>query len=113
MNIQEIITNAQVGTETQVFKFDVKAWSTDEKPFTIHHRPFTIADVSWVEKQSKGVKSDSLVYTVIRKALDSEGKKIFTLADHNFLRRSVKSNIIVGIVNKLNEIDLQDDYAKE
>lgn len=113
MNIQEIIKSAQEETSGEVHSFEVAAWSTDEKPFIIHHRSFTLADVTWIEQQSGGVKSKSLIYTIIRKALTPEGKKLFTIADFNFLSKGVKSHVMIGIVNEMNKADMGVDYEKE
>lgn len=113
MNAIEIIKAVQAENKAELSSFVVDCWTTEEADFVVYHRPFTLDDVGWISRQSKGNKAKELALTVIRKALDSEGNKMFTLKDLNFILKGVKSSDIVDIVNMLNRDDNGVDYEKE
>lgn len=116
MNIQEQIKLAMDENtldKDTLMSFEVPEWATKDKPFIIYHKPFTLADVSYVEKMSGESKAKSLAHTIIRKALTEEGKKIFTLKDLNFLTNSIRSQTAVDIVNSLNAGEKDVDYSQE
>lgn len=113
MNAIEAIKAAQAESKAEVSSFTVPAWSTEEEDFIIYHKPFTLADVDWIDKQAGNSKAKSLALTVIRKALDEDGKKLFTLKDLNYLQIGVRSTQIVEIVNDLNKDDQGVDFSEE
>lgn len=114
MNIREKIKAAIEENESDsLFSFEVPEWSTETEPFIIYHRSFTLDDLSYVDRMSRNDKAKSLAYTVLRKALDENGKKIFSLKDLLFITKSVKSEIIVNIVNNMNKHESGIDYSQE
>lgn len=95
-----------------IMSFNVDEWGSEEEPFIIYHKPFTLADVSHISKMASDDKAKTLAHTVIRKSLNADGTKMFTLKDLNFLLVSVRSHTMVDIVNKLNEAE-KDDISQE
>lgn len=60
--------------------------------------PFTLADADYATKMSKGKDGEFVAYVIIRKVLDSEGKKQFTVADKIKLMTKVDPDVLSRIV---------------
>lgn len=80
---------------------EVPEWET-----TIYFKPVTNFTVEQkiIELHSKGKTVEALVESLIQRALDADGKRLFTTADKVTLMREVDPNVIVSIVTKMNEV---------
>ena len=56
-----------------------------------------------VELQSQGKTVEALLQSLIMRALDKEGKPLFTPADKQELMREVDPNVILRIVTEMND----------
>lgn len=56
-----------------------------------------------IELQNQGKSADALVEMMIMRALDSEGKRMFKLAEKTELMREVDPNVILKVVTAMGE----------
>ena len=79
----------------------VKEWGDTE----IYFKPATnfFQESKIVELQSQGKTVDALIMSLILRALDKEGKPLFTQGDKQELMREVDPNIILRIVTAMND----------
>lgn len=69
-----------------------------------------------IELQSQGKTVDALVESLVVKALDKDGKKIFTSADRISLMNEADPSVIVRIVGEINNAEQKakfEDLVKE
>lgn len=72
---------------------------------TIYFRTFTLADGDYANKMSKGNDGEYVVYTLIRKCLDAEGNRLFTVADKHKLMNSFSADVLSDIVVRMKSLD--------
>lgn len=72
---------------------------------TIYFTTFTLADGDYASKLSKGKDGEYIVYTLIRKALDADGNKLFTVADKQALMNKFSADELADIVVKMKGVD--------
>lgn len=70
----------------------------------IYFYPFSLADTDHANKMSKGKDGEFIAYTIIRKSLDEEGNKLFTVADKVKLMNNFDPELLSRIV-----IDMKGD----
>lgn len=61
-----------------------------------------------IELQQKGKSAEALVEMMIMRALDSNGSRMFKLAEKTEIMREVDPNIILKIVTAMGETDIED-----
>ena len=86
----------------------VSEWDVDVyyKPATTFHQESKV-----IELQQAGKTTEALIQTLINRALDDNGKNIFTLADKQDLMRGVDPQVMLKIVSAMNDDDGMDDEA--
>jgi hypothetical protein len=79
----------------------VKEWGDTE----VYYKPATnfFQESKIVELQAQGKTVDALIQSLILRALDKEGKPLFTQGDKQELMREVDPNIILKIVTEMND----------
>jgi hypothetical protein len=79
----------------------VKEWGDQE----VYYKPATnfFQESKIVELQSQGKTVDALIMSLILRALDKEGKPLFTQGDRQELMREVDPNVILRIVTEMND----------
>lgn len=94
-------------------KMAVPEWDMD----IYYKRTYPFEDEARViELQSQGKVVDALVESLIVKARDSEGKKIFTDADRIVLMKEADPTVITRVAGEINNASLRPkvkDLAKE
>lgn len=113
MNIVQIAQQhyASQGTKT----LTIPEWKDGDKPCEIHYKPFTAADY---EKIDKLVGKNSTAYrqdvaTLIVKALDAEGKRLFKGHDIDELMMVDKAPIYNAVLEMVTaQRKMEDDIAK-
>jgi hypothetical protein len=80
-------------------KMSVPEWKTD-----IYYKPSYsfAAEAKIIELQQQGKTVDALVESILVKALDPEGKPMFTKFDRNALMHEVDPSILIRIATELN-----------
>ena len=84
----------------------VPEWDADiwYKPATTFQQESKI-----VELTSQGKTVEALVEALIMRALDAEGKPVFTRADKPELMRAVDPQVIMRVMGEMNDPDTQKD----
>ena len=85
----------------KVAEWDAEIWY---KPATTFQQESKI-----VELTSQGKTVEALVEALIMRALDAEGKAIFTRADKPELMRAVDPQVIMRVMGEMNDPDTQKD----
>lgn len=81
---------------------EVDEWSdADGNPATIYWTPFTVAEKNRLYKMSKKDDLELLVRTLIMKAEDEAGEKIFTIEDKRTLLTEADAEVIAHIVTEM------------
>jgi len=58
----------------------IDAWSSDTDEFKVYWSPITLAEKQKIQRHAKD-DQETTVYTIIFKAIDENGDKLFTIAD--------------------------------
>jgi len=83
----------EIVIDCDLLSIHVEEWKKD-----VYFRPFTLGDSDWIQKMSNGKDGEFVAYFLIRKALDSDGKKLFTVADKLKLTRSCDSDVLMRVM---------------
>lgn len=84
---------------------EVREWMIEGKPLKIYYKPITVVEQRHIYKLIKKDDVAFLVETLLVRALDSDGKRLFTLADKDFLLKKASYYVISDIVNQMLEKD--------
>ena len=79
----------------------------------VYYKPATtfFQEQKVIQLQQEGKSVEALVQTLINRALDEDGKNLFTLADKNELMRGVDPAVILKIVTTMGDDEGADDEA--
>jgi hypothetical protein len=72
---------------------DVPEWGENGTPLRVFYKPLTLAELGELTKNG-APPDDEVLY---RRALDAEGKRLFTLEDKTALRNAVSQQVITRI----------------
>jgi hypothetical protein len=88
---------SQVGGE--LMSIEVPEWET-----TVYYRQYSnfMTEQKIIEYHNGGKLAEALVETLIQKALDEDGKKLFRQADRAVLLREVDPNVIIRVCTAIN-----------
>ena len=96
------IDNAKKHFEEQDVKvIEVPEWGEDNQPLKIYSKPLTLAETSKLYKMSKEDDLTMMAYVLIYKALNSDGDKLFDLADKNALLNNVDREVLMRIEQEI------------
>jgi len=85
--IDEIVVNGDLKS------INVEEWNKD-----IYFKPFTLDDNDWIQKKANGQDGAFIAYFLIRKCLDADGKKVFTVSDKLKLTKSCDSDLLTRVM---------------
>ena len=87
--------------EQDVKVIEVPEWGEDNQPLKIYSKPLTLAETSKLYKMSKEDDLTMMAYVLIYKALNSNGDKLFDLADKNALLNNVDREVLMRIAQEI------------
>lgn len=89
---------SQVGGE--LMSIEVPEWDC-----TVYYKQYSnfMTEQKIIEFHNDGKLAEALVETLIQKALDEDGKKLFRQADRATLLREVDPNIIIRVCTAINQ----------
>ena len=87
--------------EQDVKVIEVPEWGEDNQPLKIYSKPLTLAETSKLYKMSKEDDLTMMAYVLIYKALNSDGDKLFDLADKNALLNNVDREVLMRIAQEI------------
>lgn len=100
-------------TDIGVRHVEVPEWGEDGKPLAIYFSPMTLA-----EKQKLMTIGERdgyvarLADALIMKAMDAEGKKLFTIEDKRTLRNQVDPDVLARVVRDMMASPGEDEMGK-
>ena len=97
-------------SDQEVKTIEVKEWGDDEGPLKIFVKPFTLAEQKKLYSMSKNDDMDMLAYTLIMKALDADGNKIFNLGDKQTILNQVDPFVLAYVVSNITQSTSVDDH---
>ena len=87
--------------EQDVKVIEVPEWGEDNEPLKIYSKPLTLAETSKLYKMSKEDDLTMMAYVLIYKALNSDGDKLFDLADKNALLNNVDREVLMRVAQEI------------
>lgn len=109
-----VIDNAKTHFDSLgIKKIEVPEWGEKDKALIIHARPMTLAEMNKLQKLAKNDDLSLLAYTLIEKALDSEGEKIFSIGDKHDLMTKVDRNVLQRVVEAMMDAPSVEDQQKK
>ena len=84
---------------------ETKVIEVEEWDCTIYATPFTMGEKKKLWKHAKEDDIEFMVRTLLLKALDKDGEKMFDLADKITLMNHVDPNVIVRVVGDISVAD--------
>lgn len=83
-------------------EIEVPEWGEDaDNPLKIYCKPITLQETSKFMKLAKDDEIELLAYVLIYKALDEEGKKLFTIADRQDFLNRVDRNVLIRVASEI------------
>jgi hypothetical protein len=102
--LEKISQHYQKAIAGDMEKIEVKEWDMD----IYCRRTYPFKDEAKViELQAQGKTVEALVESLIVKALDKDGKKIFRDADRINLMNEADPSVIIKIAGQINNIDMR------
>lgn len=90
---------------------EVPEWGEENAPLLIFSKPFTLAEKQRLYKNAKDSELEVLVYTLILKALDSEGNKLFSLEDKHVLMHKVDPDVLTRVATDIHQTSSVEDLG--
>ena len=81
-----------------VSKKELQSVPVPEWDIDVYFYPFVLSDSDYAAKMSKGNDGEFVAYTIIRKAMDENGKPLFNLKDKTKLMHGVDSDVLSKLV---------------
>ena len=92
-------------------KLETKVIEVEEWDTVIYATPFTMGEKKKLWKHAKEDDIEFMVRTLLLKALNKDGEKMFDLSDKITLMNHVDPNVIVRIVGEISVADTVDDMT--
>jgi hypothetical protein len=93
----------------EVKVIEVPEWGEGGVSLQVYHKPFTLAEQKKLYSMSKDDNIEMLAHTLILKALDGDGKKLFTLADKVTLMHKVDPYVLARVAGEITAVDSVED----
>jgi hypothetical protein len=78
---------------------EVAEWGEEGAPLAVYAKPLTLAELSQIQKYAGSDEVLLSVYTVIFKALDADGQRLFKLADKHLLLNGANPAAVGRLAN--------------
>jgi hypothetical protein len=92
-------------------KLETKVIEVPEWDVIIYSTPFTMGEKKSLWKFAKGDDFEFMVRTLVLKALDSDGKKMFDISDKITLMNSVSPDVITRVVGEISATPTIDEMS--
>ena len=84
---------------------EVPEWGEDDKPLQIYYRSLNLNEQQDIHKYRNEGSLKSLAQTLITRALDSEGNRLFKPIHMTELMKMADADVISEIIIKMSELD--------
>lgn len=88
----------------ELLSVEVPEWAEGDAACVIYFTPFSLADLKKIRNKARGSDEEAIVYTVIEKALDANGDRLFTVEDKQKLMNRVSSDVLARLVTEMNRL---------
>ena len=92
-------------------KLETKVIEVEEWDMVIYATPFTMGEKKKLWKHAKEDDIEFMVRTLLLKALNKDGEKMFDLSDKITLMNHVDPNVIVRVVGDISVADTIDEMS--
>ena len=100
--MSKVIDNVTAHFDSQdTFSFEVPQWGDENGPLVIYVKPLTLQESKKLYAMSNNVDLEVMVYSIITKALDSQGKNLFTIADKDKLMNQADVTVLAEVSAKI------------
>tara|TARA_Y100000361_G_scaffold148367_1_gene161087 strand:+ start:73 stop:411 length:339 start_codon:yes stop_codon:yes gene_type:complete len=100
--MSKVIDNVVAHFDSQdTFSFEVPEWGDDNGPLVIYVKPLTLQESKKLYAMSNNVDLEVMVYSIITKALDSQGNNLFTIADKDKLMNHADVTVLAEVSAKI------------
>ena len=106
-NLVSVLDNAKAHFD----KLETKVIEVEEWDTVIYATPFTMGEKKKLWKHAKEDDIEFMVRTLLLKALNKDGEKMFDLSDKITLMNSVDPNVIVRVVGDISVADTIDEMS--
>lgn len=97
-----------------VKEIKVPEWGDEDgNPLVIYSHPFTLFEKIKLRDLAKNDEQMLLAYVLIHKALDSDGAKIFTVADKHALMNQVDFEVVIRVAYEIMAAPTVEDMGKK
>lgn len=80
---------------------EVPEWGADGEPLKVYYKPMTLAEKNKLYKLATNDDLEIMAYTLIYKALDADGNKLFDLGDKRALMHEVDADVAAELAAKI------------
>ena len=106
-NLVSVLDNAKAHFD----KLETKVIEVEEWDTVIYATPFTMGEKKKLWKHAKEDDIEFMVRTLLLKALNKDGEKMFDLSDKITLMNHVDPNVIVRVVGDISVADTIDEMS--
>lgn len=94
---QSILDRIRANQGAALLSRVVKAWSTPDDEFVVYWSPLTLEEKQKIQRHAQGDDQLTTLFTVIFKACDEHGEKLFNVGDKTEMLKTVDSRGIEEI----------------
>jgi hypothetical protein len=82
-----------------IISTEVPEWGEGDQPLEVFAKPITLAELSKIQKYAGSDEAMLSVYTVLFKALNSDGEPLFKLSDKSLLMNGANAAVVGRLAN--------------
>lgn len=115
MSLLSIIKEEYAEVQKDLRFIDVPEWGEKGQPLRIYYKPsINLTGQGLIQKEMEKSSVDAIVMSLVFRALDENGEKLFKNADKAELKRSANPDVITRIVLAMNDADnIEEDELKK
>jgi len=104
-----ISTQYNISRDTLHGPINVPEWGEGDRPLQIFYRPMNLSEQQDIHAYTRDGSLKSLAQTLITRALDADGNKLFKPVHMTELMKMADSEVISKIVIEMNDFDDDDE----
>mgnify|MGYP003110302737 CR=1 FL=1 len=85
----------------ETISFEVAEWGDENGPMVIYCKPLTLQESKKLYAMSNNIDLEVMLYSIITKALDADGNKLFTIADKDKLLNNADVSVLAEVSAKI------------
>lgn len=97
-------------SEQEMKEIEVPEWGDEQGSLIIYTKPFTLKEQKRLTTLAKNDAIEMLAHTLIMKALNANGEKLFNLGDKTKLMNNVDPFILARVVAEITATDSIEDH---